>query len=167
MSEHKLYEEKQAAKVLMANYKDLINDDMEMTVNIVEGETDLFETIDLVTHEIHGELALVGALDEQIKKMKARLDRKKQKIERLKTSVASAMEMCELKTLETSITTITRKKVAPKLVVTNEDEIPSNYFRQPDPSLDKRSLTTALKDGESIPGVSLSNGSETIQFRWN
>lgn len=167
MSEHKLHEEKQAAKVLMANFNDLINDDLEMKVNIIEGETDLFETIDLVVHEIHSELALVGALDEQIKKMKSRLDRKKQKVERLKTSVATAMEMCELKTLETSITTITRKKVAPKLVVTDEAAIPSEYYKQADPTLDKRGLTSALKDSQEIPGARLSNGSETIQFRWN
>lgn len=165
--ENKLFNEKRAAKVLMANFSDLTSEDPEVTTHMIEGETDLLEIVAKVVEEIDTELAHIEALSLQMDKIKRRSDRKKDKVERLKTSVSSALELANLKSHETPLAKISIKKIAPKLIVSDEALIPTDYWKTQDPKLDRKSLTTDLKDGQSIEGATLSNGGQTIQFKWS
>ena len=165
--EHELHKEKQAAKVLLANYNDLISDDEEMTSHLIEGETDLLEVIDQVVEEIAWEEVHIEALNKMIEKVKNRRDRKKAKVERLKTSIAHAVDMAGLKKYQSPLALVSTKKVAPMPVITDEALIPSDYFKSQDPKLDKLALAKDLKDKKEIPGAKLSNGGRTIQLRWS
>lgn len=165
--ENELHQQKRAAKVLLANFNDLASEDPEVTTHMIEGETDLLEAISKVVEEIDTELTHVEALSLQMDRIKRRSDRKKDKIERLKTAISSALELANLSSHETPLAKITIKKVAPKLVVTNEALIPTNYWKTSDPKLDRKTLTADLKDGTAIEGASLSNGGQTIQCKWS
>jgi len=165
--ENELHLQKQAAKVLLANFNDLSSEDAEVTTHMIEGETDLLEVIEKVVEEIDLETTHVEALSLQIDRIKRRSDRKKDKIERLKTAISSALELANLKSYETPLAKISIKKVAPKLMVSDEALIPTNYWKPQDPKLDRKQLTADLKDGQTVEGATLSNGGQTIQFKWS
>lgn len=60
--------------------------------------------------------------------------------------------------------TVTIKAVPPKPVVTDESKIPDNYIKTTT-SIDKAAINAAVKNGASIPGVSMDNGGVTTQIR--
>jgi len=79
--------------------------------------------------------------------------------------IASALEIAELKKLETPAGTIFVRAFAPKAIINDESAIPSDYFETPAPKLNKSAVAAALKEGRDIPGATLSNGGSTIQIR--
>ncbi len=165
--ENELYQQKRAAKILLANFNDLSNEVPEVTTHMIEGETDLLEVISKVVEEIDAELSHIEALSLQMDRIKRRSDRKKDKVERLKTSISSALELANLSSHETPLAKITIKKIAPKLVVTDEALIPTNYWKPQEPKLDRKTLLSDLKAEQEVQGASLSNGGQTIQFKWS
>ena len=64
--------------------------------------------------------------------------------------------------------TVYLSKVAPKVVVENEAEIPSRFWTTPEPpapKLDKKALKDALAAKEAVPGARLDNGSISLRMR--
>jgi len=57
------------------------------------------------------------------------------------------------------------KAVPQKLIVTDESQIPTRFFKPQPPKLDRKELLDALKIGETVPGADMSNGGTTIQIR--
>jgi Gp157 protein len=111
----------------------------------IEGETDLLETVDAVLGQIGADLARV----EGIKKFKATLDGRAHRIETrvdlMRTMLTNMLDIIEQKRLERPLATVTLKDVPPKLNVVEEAHVPSQYWRKPEPELDKKKLTDALK----------------------
>jgi hypothetical protein len=59
--------------------------------------------------------------------------------------LTNTLDMIEQKKLERPLATVTLKAVAPKLNLVDEAAVPSPYWRQPEPELDRKALTDALK----------------------
>ena len=49
----------------------------------------------------------------------------------------------------------------------DETLIPANYWKLQEPKLDRKALLSDLKAEEVIQGLGLSNGGQTIQFKWS
>lgn len=161
-----LYTQTEAAKTLLANIRDVIGDDEEMTVDAVEGETGLMEAIDAGIERLDTIKVFGDALDAQIKKLSERKARLTKQHDSIKQSILVAMATVDVKTLERPTATLTRTRLARKLVITAEADVPADYWRQPDPVLDKKALLAALKERDDpLPGCELSNGGETLNVR--
>jgi hypothetical protein len=93
--------------------------------------------------------ARTSARCEGLKKFKTTLDarahRLENRIETMRAMLTNTLDMLEQKKLERPIATVTLKAVAPKLNLVDEAAVPSPYWRQPEPELDKKTLTDALK----------------------
>ncbi len=76
-------------------------------------------------------------------------------VRRLKESLHDALGLADVKKIEANSWTVSRCKTAPTLLVGSEDDIPEEFFRQPEPVLEKRRLLDAVKDGLEVPGVKL------------
>ena len=182
----------EAARILREQIADIAAGDPDFIRDIIEGETDLHESIAALVASISEDEALAagtkkleGDLAERRKRMEARADTKR-------ALVASAMDIGELRKIETPAGTVSLKPVPPKLVTTDEAAIPTRFWKQPDPVLDLKALTDELKDRQKaieyaagledpeerknaiavaealsppIPGAELSNGSITISIR--
>lgn len=62
--------------------------------------------------------------------------------------------------------TVSVKDTAPSAIVTDEEQIPDEFWRTRfTKSVDLRSLTLSLREGKSIPGASLRNSRRTIGVR--
>lgn len=158
--------EAEAAKTLLLNIKDVIGDDEQAMLDAIEGETGLNEAIAEGVDRIVECEMMADAIGERVKDLRDRQARLAAQAERIRTAIVVAMGDVDLKKLELPECTISRKAVPPKVVVTNEADLPSKYLTEKvSVSPDKKALLEALKAGEAIAGACLSNASETLAIR--
>lgn len=155
----------EAAKILRDQITDLAAGDDDFIRDTMEGETNLREMIGALIADDALDAATVAAIKNVANKLNARAERIGKRIEVRRALIGSALQIAELKKLETPAGTVTVKAVAPCVVIIEESDIPAAYFKPQAPKLDKHALSEALKNGETIPGASMSNGSTTIQIR--
>ena len=142
-----------------------MTDDAEVIRDTLEGETDLHEMIADIVASIGDDIALVDGLKERLDALKKRIERFKHRIDQKKALVYQAMEIAELTKMKLDTATISKRRVPPKAVIVDESAIPSDFFIQPPPRIDRAKLNKALRDGQSVPGAELDNGGETIAIR--
>lgn len=187
-----LSKQMEAARILREQIADIAAGDVDFIRDTIEGETKLHEQIAALVASIAEDEALADGVKALVDNLGARKRRFEGRAELKRTLVASAMEIGELKKIETPAGTVSLKPVPPKLVPTEEAEIPSQFWKAGDPTLDRKALGDALKaraaalsdaqkieDAEEravaiaaaeaahppIPGATLSNGSTTISIR--
>jgi hypothetical protein len=163
---HALHRETEAARVLVATYRDLLADDDQARADMVEGETNIQEAIRAGLVRLAELRAMGVGIDSIADQLQARRSRLADQQASLREAILLAMELAGLPKFETDVGTITRKRTPPSVVVVDEADIPSMFWKPSDPKLDKRAVLDALKGGETVPGAQLSNGGETIQVRW-
>lgn len=159
--------EMEAAKALLANIKDIIGDDEEAAADAVEGETDLRETIHAAIRRV-GELeALADGLKAYGETIAKRQHRLSETAKRIRTAICSAMETGSIKSLELDIATATCKPVPPSVIINEEAQVPSKFWKPQPPKLDKAAVLKALKEKEDVPGARLSNGGQTVSLKFS
>lgn len=152
----------QAAEALI---RELASDDEALRHDMVEGETTLFEAAEAIIAEIDEcEVIIAGCREKEAQYAERRSGRER-RIERLRGLLEQAMLVVDIPTMKLASATLTVKAVPPKPIYDDEASIPSEFWRQPDPVLDKKRIAEAIKDGRSIPGVTMSNGTTSLQIR--
>lgn len=175
-AEHNLAKEVRAAQQLRQTLKAALGDDAETMADMIEGETNLHEMIGEVDKSIVEDELLIVGLEVMIEGLEKRKFRLSERIDRKRAAIEQALMIAERKTLELPCGTFTLKDVPPKLDVYDESKIPADYWKQPDPTLDRTRLGKALREIEKapktegapmveIPGARLGNGSITLQVR--
>jgi len=157
-----LVREASAARDLIAA---LQSDDEVLNTDMVEGETSLFEAIEAALSEIDECDVMVSGLATKIGEFSDRKRRVDARIEKLRGLMEQAMVVGGLPTVKLATATVTVKEVAAKGIITDEAAIPAEFWKQPDPVLDRAAIQRAFKDGVAIPGVVASNKSTSIQIR--
>lgn len=187
-----LHREIEAAKVIREQLADILTGDPDFLADTLEGETSLFEQMAALAASVEEDRALVEGMKSLVESIGARKKRIEARIDLKRTMIASAMEIAEKRKLETPAGTITLRDVPPKVIVQEEAEIPTRFWKPADPKLDLKELGAQLKAREAalaeaakaetpeerdcavrgvnlafpaIPGATLSNGSRTIQIR--
>lgn len=154
----------EAARVLVANIRDVIGEDDQAAADMIEGETHLHTALSRA-FDRHSELSLmVHILKVKEDDLKKRRERFERQAEFIRTAMASAMEQASLQRLELPDVTLSLRPMPQKAVVIDEAAIPTQFWKRQDPKIDLRALTKALKEGPVL-GATLSNGGRTIQFR--
>jgi hypothetical protein len=164
LSTHQLRQEAAAAEALLANFADILGEDEEAKKALVEGETDLFETVTRALNRLTVLDTMTKALKAHEERMAKRRKRLTNQFENLRTAISVALQQAEIDAMETPLGTISRKKVPPKAIVLEEADIPTEYLKTK-VEVDKTKVLKALKDGTDVPGATLSNGGTTIQIR--
>ncbi len=152
----------QAAAGLIA---ELQGDDDALRHDMIEGETDLFEAIEAALAEIDECDVVAAGCKEKEAQFAERRRRSDARADRLRGRIEQAMCIAELPSVKLAGATLSLKAVPPKPIYEDEAAIPSEFWRQPDPVLDKKKIADAMKDGRTIPGVSMTNGSSALQIR--
>jgi hypothetical protein len=107
---------------------------------------------------------LSNAASTALLEIKERRDRFDRRVEFNREVIRQLMEMADIRKLELALGTISVSNKPKSVVIINEEKIPENYFRiKREPN--KTELKAALEAGETIEGVTLSNGGTTIQIR--
>ena len=139
--------------------------DEETLMDTLEGMTDLTEMVASVVRSRLDDLALFAALRARMSDMQERAGRLEQRADKKKEVVASVMERACLKKLTEPDFTLSLRSTNPPLVVTDEGEIPEDFWKPQTPKLDRQGIINALKAGREVPGATLGNGGVTISVR--
>lgn len=164
---HQLFEETNSAKSLLASLAGLIGDDAEVRETAVEGETQLVEALQsAVARDLELD-SMIDAAKATAKRLSERISRLEKQRETLRAAMVLALETTGKKRLETPIGTLALMATQAALVVTEEADIPSEFWKPQPPKLDKTALKKALKDKREVAGARLSNGGMTVQITTN
>ena len=139
--------------------------DEETLHDTVEGMTDLAEMLAAVVRSQLDDLALVSALRVRAADMQQRLLRIEQRASKKKELLTSVMERAGLKRLTEPDFTLSLRQTQPPLVLVDENEIPSEFWKPQPPKLNRQGLISALRLGQDISGTTLGNGGLTISVR--
>jgi hypothetical protein len=123
----------------------------------VEGATNLKEAIGCVIRSALDDDALAQGLRQRLAQMTARLERIELTAEKKRQVALAAMEEADIvKILEPDFTASIRP-APPSLVVTNEPDIPEQFWLPQPPKLDRRAILQMLKTGSAVMGAELTN----------
>lgn len=165
----KLRREAEAARKLLSMLRDAGEDgDAEIVETAIEGETNLHEAIAAVIDQIDEcEVHILG-LKAKEQAFADRRDAFVKRAETLRAAIEQAMLAAEAEKMTLATATVFLSKRAPGLIVNSEADIPSEFFRVPEPpapKLDRKALTAALRDKREVPGASLDNGGFSLSIR--
>ena len=99
--------------------------------------------------------SMTSALDETIKKLQDRKKSFQNRNERLKAYVLEAMKQHGIEKIECPECTISIQKNPPSAEVYELKMIPIEYWKHPEPVLDKKALLDDLKEGVVVQGARL------------
>jgi LPS O-antigen subunit length determinant protein (WzzB/FepE family) len=155
----------EAAKVLRAQISDLADGEEDFIRDTLEGEVDFEGIVASLLASIGEDEAHEAGLKAYIDEMKARKDRFGKRADTKRALIANALEIAGRKKIETPVATVSLTAVKPKAIVTEEGDIPSDYWKPQAPKLDLTALSAALREGAEVPGATLSNGGFTVTVR--
>ncbi|MEI9428653.1 siphovirus Gp157 family protein [Mesorhizobium sp. Cs1299R1N3] len=152
--EHKARLQIEAAKRLIADMReqngaDIFDGDEGFLIDAIEGETSLIEVITAALNSRDEDLMMLTGIEAKQEELATRKKRLEATAERKKSLIEKAMLAAEIKTLPLPVATLSISNRAPGLLVVEESDIPSAYFKTPEPpapKLDKKALTSALRD---------------------
>lgn len=159
-SENMLRREADAARNMLTA---IATDDDQLIHDMIEGETGFLEACEMAIGEIRECEITIDGCQAEIDRLKARLDRAKKRKENVRAAIEQAMIVTDQKTITLPTKTLTiayRKGVA---VITNEAEIPAEFWIEQPPKLDKKKLNDAIADG--VPGAHQANGTVSLTIR--
>ena len=159
---HELAHHQYLRERLAAEFPDA---DEETLHDTVEGMTNLAEMLAAVVRSQLDDLALVSALRVRAADMQQRLLRIEQRASKKKELLTSVMERAGLKRLTEPDFTVSLRQTQPPLILVDENEIPSEFWKPQPPKLDRQGLISALRLGRDISGATLGNGGLTISVR--
>lgn len=161
-----LTREAQAAAALIASLKDIIGDDEDFAMDVIEGQTNFSEVVNILVGQDGVDKALAAGIGAHVKEMTARKARIEERRERRRQALTVAFQTAGIKgALRCPLGTVGLNNTPAKAIPTDERLIPDEFWTKPEPELDKRALTAALKEGRTVPGATLSNGGVTISIR--
>ena len=165
-TEHNLREQAKAAAGLMDILRDRgLDDDQEIVINSLEGETNIFEAIDQGLAEIDAcEIIMLGCRVVE-SDIKARRDRATARAAHVKTAIEQAMIIAEVPgKIVRPTATLSLTKYKPKRIVEDESKVPSEFFEPQPPRLNRKMLSET-DPKLFVAGCYMDNGSIGLTIR--
>lgn len=142
-----------------------VDDDNELFLNTIEGETNLLEAIDQLLARMAFSRAMVAGLELVTSDLDSRRRRYEARLETDRAVIEQAMMIAELERMERPAATLSLAKRQPRVEIQTEADIPAEFWRVGDPILDRKALSAALKSGRAVPGACLSNAAPSLTVR--
>lgn len=157
--------EAEAVKALRESIAALDGDDA-LLLDTIEGETGLFEIIDALLSRMSDNRAMVQGIEAEEARLYLRRKRFEDRIKDDRGLIEQAMMIADIQAkIERPLATLYLSRRAPAVVVETEADIPAEFWKAADPTLDKKALAAALKEGRAIPGATLTNQAPTLSIR--
>ena len=140
--------------------------DEETLRDTLEGMTDLTDMLAELIRSSLDDRALVTALKQREADMKERRERFENRAQKKRDLVEATMERADIKKIAEADFTAGMRAGKRKVMIIDEAAIPDNYWRNPDPVLDKITLYNALQaDGATVTGAVLNNPKPVLTIR--
>lgn len=139
--------------------------DDALLLDSIEGETRLLDLVDRLLLQIAADVGLEKGARDAAATLEGRAARFAKRAESTRALIEQMMFVAELDKLERPTATLSLVRRAAKVEITEEAEIPSDFWKVGDPKLDKKALAAALKEGRAVPGACLSNQAPSLTIR--
>lgn len=124
-------------EMVMLHLRDQFEDDEQLKLDTLEGETDLFELVGRLLDRIEEEAGTMAALSEQIGDRQARKARSTAREKAYREAVMGLMLCAQLEKLTLPEATLSVRDTAAKLAINDPDAVPEEYtVSKPSPSMD-------------------------------
>jgi len=157
-----LEQQRRAAEALRDTLSKLPAIDECTLRDMIEGETNLHETIAEVVSILTHTEAMAEGLKGKIEELQTRKARYDNRVAFLRSSIEQAMVIGDIRKMELPDATLSLSTRAPGVMIIDEASVPAKFWKQAEPTIDKVALKAALKDKEEIPGAVLGNGSVSL-----
>lgn len=158
--------EAQAAAALIASLRQMgEGEDEALLIDSIEGQTSLLEILDELLTQIAADQGLAEGARKSAADVAARAERFEKRAESARALVEQALMIAEIDKLERPAATLSLVRRGPKVEITEEAEIPAQFWKAGDPKLDRKGLLDALKNGDAVPGACLSNSTPSLTIR--
>ena len=161
----RIQREAEAAGALRDSLAQLVENDETLALDMIEGETSLVECIDALLEANTQDAVIVAGVERVASDLSARKSRVEGRIQMRRALIEQAMLTAEIKKLERPAATLSLANRPASLIVADESAIPSRFWIAADPKLDRKALSAALKEGETVTGAALSNAAPTLSVR--
>jgi hypothetical protein len=149
----------QITNLLLCN-PELETDDVLRT-DMIEGETEAFEFLSRVVQTINRAQVTKTGLSHYIDALQERYSRFGRRIDVLRAFAKQVMDTADIKKAELPEATLSIRNGPPRVIITNEHELPDHYVRiKREP--DKTKIKAAIQGGDHVPGAALSNSETTL-----
>jgi hypothetical protein len=158
--------ETEAASRLKERLREQFGDDTELLRDVIEGNFSFENLINACTEELAAIDGIITGISGAMVTLSNRKDRYERQMDTIRTAIEEAMTVSEQRKVVTPVATLSIRKGSASVRVTDEAEIPDQFWIEQDPRLNKRKLKDALEDGENIPGAELSNGPDSLAVKF-
>lgn len=152
-----------AVLALKEEFVALFEEDEQLSRDMIEGETGFREVITAALIQIGEDEAFAAAKKELADAIREGAKRVETRVERLKAAIARAMETAGEPKVPTAAGTVSLGDKPITAIVTQEADIPSEFWVEQDPKLDKAALNKAIREGD-VPGCTRSNGGKSLRI---
>lgn len=139
-------------------------EDEQLFKDTLEGNTNFNEVMDRLVTELKDNETLAEATSARVGKLRERQTRLVHRAQFYRALIQRLMERTGMKSVALPEAKISVVNAPDKVVITDEAAILDKFMRiTKEPN--KVAIKAALKNGEYVPGATLSNGGTTIQVR--
>jgi hypothetical protein len=131
----------------------------------LEGVTNLKEAIASVVRSVLEDEALAKGLKLRLEAMKGRLERIQATAAKKRELALAAMEEADIERILEPDFTVSIRAAPLGVVITDEQNIPEEFWVPQPSKLDKRRILEALKTGTAVMGAELANTKITLAVR--
>jgi len=134
------------ARMLAPNGEEMTPDDLQTLQDSFDGETTLDAEIRNAVLAIEEDEIFVHGIKDREKELKERRARLEKRIEATRGLIEQAMTVAQWPKHEMDIGTVSLGKAPARLEIDAESEIPSQFWKRSDPTLDRAGLGKVLKE---------------------
>lgn len=148
---------------LMADYPQLAGDE-ELFRDMLEGNTRFNEIMDRLLSDMRDNETLAEASAQRIGKIRERQTRLTHRVQFYRGLMHRLLTLTGLKSVALAEAKVSVVNSPEKVIITDENAIPDalcKITKEPN----KTAIKNAIKNGQYVPGASLSNGGTTISVR--
>jgi hypothetical protein len=131
---------------MIAGEAEMSADDLQTLQDSFDGETTLDVEIRNAVLAIEEDEIFVAGIKARETELKNRRLRLEKRIEATRGLIEQAMTIAQWQNHEMDIGTVSLGKAAPRIEIDQENEIPSQFWKRSDPTLDKSGLGKVLRE---------------------
>lgn len=145
--------------------RNLVGDaDEQLLHDSLEGETDLFELVDELLEQYAEEDAQYEAIQNRLDALSVRKSSSKSRGDRIREALMACLQAGGLDSLRRPEGTLSLTDKKPSVESVDESLLPEQFFKT-EKKVSKSAINEALKRGEIVPGITMSNGGPSLTVR--
>lgn len=151
---------------VLDDLRHFLDGDDSLKMDMLNGETPLFEVISGLLDDNESDDGLIEALETQIGIRQTRKERAKARIDRRKAAISSLMDCAQTTSIKLPEATLSLRVLKSRPKVVDVEQLPDAFVTISQVrKADNDAIAVAIEGGATIPGVVMTNGGSSLTVR--